>query len=119
MKIKRLFSLLMAMLMLLGATGALSSCDIDDLRAVLEELDIRDDLIPEDLESLKDLDTDRFMNMETDRDGESINTEGMPYVGPNGNWWIGDYDTGVPYKPADGETETNRWWDEETETNRW
>ncbi len=34
-------------------------------------------------------------------------TEGRPFVGENGNWWIGDYDTGVKVKYGSVETDDN------------
>lgn len=37
-------------------------------------------------------------------------TEGQPYVGENGNWWIGDFDTGV--KVVYGEVVTDEYGDE-------
>ena len=48
---------------------------------------------------------------ETGADGET------PYVGENGNWWVGDYDLGVPAAGEDGEDgnvpyigENGNWW---------
>ena len=34
-------------------------------------------------------------------------TEGKPFVGENGNWWIGDFDTGIAVKYGNVETDEN------------
>ncbi len=35
------------------------------------------------------------------------NTEGRPFAGENGNWWIGDYDTGIAVQYGEVETDEN------------
>jgi len=38
----------------------------------------------------------------------------VPYIGENGNWWVGDHDTGVPAQGKDGLTPhigpNGNWW---------
>lgn len=43
-----------------------------------------------------------FLAGKTGKDGKDGKDGKTPYIGDNGNWWIGDKDTGVPAKGKDG-----------------
>lgn len=39
--------------------------------------------------------------------GQKGDTGDTPYIGDNGNWWIGDVDTGVSAEPEEASPETD------------
>jgi len=114
---KKILSLIMVIAMLGTVSVSLVSCDVSDVEALLDilgDIDIDspdlESMLPDVLESIKDYETetDRYHEVETSADGSNDNgSSDKPYIGPNGNWWIGDTDTGIKADQNGGEDETD------------